>query len=179
MVLTTCNYFGVPKLQRLVSAMKFATCEVYCDKDDASIVYTLFSIERTNDDGNEDDPSGTRLFNLLPICSMSMSYIQIDKQALYKILGAIHVSYSKGDDMAELRCSTFNMSKIRFPSLEFIRCSDRYKNFTSAIRTYGVGIDFICEKHVPKKSSPPTPASIKKDIGDLSKAVIQEVDPGI
>ncbi|KAI8879645.1 hypothetical protein K501DRAFT_303133 [Backusella circina FSU 941] len=60
-----------------------------------------------------------------------------------------------------------------------IRGPNESKRFTCVILTDGVGIDFICEKQVPKKSSPPTPASIKKDIDDLSEAIIWRVDPGI
>ncbi|KAI8880712.1 hypothetical protein K501DRAFT_275323 [Backusella circina FSU 941] len=35
------------------------------------------------------------------------------------------------------------------------------------------------KKQVPKKTFPPTPGSIKKDIGDLSEAVVWGVDPRI
>ncbi|KAI8886880.1 hypothetical protein K501DRAFT_308589 [Backusella circina FSU 941] len=90
--------------------------------------------------------------------------------------GDIHVSYFKDAERPELCYSRLNMSKVGFLSLEPIRSSDESKGFTGAIRTDGVGIDFICEKQVPKKSYPTTLASIKKDIGDNLKAVFWGLD---
>ncbi|KAI8880231.1 hypothetical protein K501DRAFT_275809 [Backusella circina FSU 941] len=43
-----------------IYAMKFATCDVYCDRDDSSIFYTLLSIERTSYDGDEDEKPLTK-----------------------------------------------------------------------------------------------------------------------
>jgi hypothetical protein len=60
------------------------------------------------------DPRGMRLFTMVPICSMSMRYIQIDKQALLRLVSNIPIGNSEKDYMKKMCSSIFKMSKIGF-----------------------------------------------------------------
>ncbi|GAA5805701.1 hypothetical protein HPULCUR_011225 [Helicostylum pulchrum] len=98
------------------------------------------------------DTRGASLFTMIPLYSMQMRHIPFNR--------------------------AFDMIKIGFESLDQLNSPDNRKGFTGALRTDGVGIEFICDRPVPAYSLPLTPSDVSLKV-DLSSATVWGVDPGL
>ncbi|GAA5798102.1 hypothetical protein HPULCUR_003502 [Helicostylum pulchrum] len=124
------------------------------------------------------DPRGARLFTMISLYSTKMRYIPINRVALAKLLRNHGITNIPTKSMTQLCWEAFDMSKIGFESFDQLNSPDNRKGFTVALRTDGVGIEFICDRSVPAYSLPLTPSDVSLKV-DLSSATVWGVDPGL
>lgn len=95
------------------------------------------------------DPRDALLFNILPIYSLQQRYFQTNITVISKIIreSRIRPSVTANENTKDVCWSLFDMKKIGFRSRNDLDGKELSgKSFTSAIRTDGIALEFICER---------------------------------
>ncbi|GAA5814013.1 hypothetical protein MFLAVUS_007503 [Mucor flavus] len=124
------------------------------------------------------DPRGARLYTIIPLYSMQMRHIPINRVALAKLLRNHGITNIPTKSMTQLCWEALDMTKVGFESFGQLNSSDNRKGFTGALCTDGVDPEFICDRPVPAYSLPFTPSDVSLKV-DLSSATVWGVGPGL